>query len=229
MKKTISILIFEKEFFLNSILEEQLSKINNYQITLIDDNENLIKILKKFYFDIAIINLDDLKDQTLNLFEIFKDNNNNKKLIFYYDKLNEYKDYINDNGIIHIIKPFKLSILFDNIIDILNNEKNNKTIIYLMEHLIFYPIKKIIYNNKKNTAEHLTEKETNLLEYLTKNKNSEILKKNLLMSVWGMDKNINTHTLETHLYRLRQKLYKLEPNLTFSIINQNGKYIFKNN
>ena len=229
MEKTISILIFEKDFFLNSILEEQLSNINHYQITVIDDNENLMKIIKEFFFDIAIINLDDLKDQTLNLFEIFKDNNNNKKLIFYYDKLNEYKDYINDNGIIHIIKPFKLSILLDNIIDILNNEKNNKTIIYLMEHLIFHPVKKIIYNNKKNTAEHLTEKETNLLEYLTKNENSEILKKNLLMSVWGVNKNINTHTLETHLYRLRQKLYKLEPNLTFSIINQNGKYIFKNN
>ncbi|MDB9915908.1 helix-turn-helix domain-containing protein [Alphaproteobacteria bacterium] len=229
MQKSISVLIFEKEHIFNSILEEQLSKINNYQITLIDDNENLMKIIKEFYFDIAIINLDDLKDQTLNLFEIFKDNNNNKKLIFYYDKLNEYKDYINDNGIIHIIKPLKLSILFDNIIDILNNEKNNKTIIYLMEHLIFHPVKKKIYNNKKNTSEYLTEKETNLLEYLTKNKNSEILKKNLLMSVWGMEKNINTHTLETHLYRLRQKLYKLEPNLTFSIINQNGKYILKNN
>lgn len=227
MKKNISILIFEKEFFLNSILEEQLSKIDNYQITLVDDNKKLFEIIIKNFFDVSIINLDDLKDQTLNLFEIFKEENNNKKLIFYYDKLNEYKDYINNNGIIHLIKPFKLSILFDNIIDILNNEKDNKTIIYLMEHLIFHPVKKIIYNNKKNTAEHLTEKETNLLEYLTKNKNSEILKENLLMSVWGMDKNINTHTLESHLYRLRQKLYKLETNLTFSIINQNGKIYFQ--
>jgi DNA-binding response OmpR family regulator len=227
MKKNISILIFEKEFFLNSIIEEQLSKIDNYQITLVDDNKKLFEIITNFFFDVIIINLDDLKDQTLNLFEIFKEKNNNNKLIFYYDKLNEYKDYINDNAVIHIIKPFKLSILFDNITDILNNEKDNKTIIYLMEHLIFHPVKKIIYNNKKNTAEHLTEKETNLLEYLTKNKNSEILKKNLLMSVWGMDKNVNTHTLESHLYRLRQKLYKLETNLTFSIINQNGKIYFQ--
>ena len=227
MKKNISILIFEKEFFLNSIIEEQLSKIDNYQITLVDDNKKLFEIITNFFFDVIIINLDDLKDQTLNLFEIFKEKNNNNKLIFYYDKLNEYKDYINDNAVIHIIKPFKLSILFDNITDILNNEKDNKTIIYLMEHLIFHPVKKIIYNNKKNTAEHLTEKETNLLEYLTKNKNAEILKKNLLMSVWGMDKNVNTHTLESHLYRLRQKLYKLETNLTFSIINQNGKIYFQ--
>ena len=129
--------------------------------------------------------------------------------------------------LIYLIKPFKLNILFNYIVDILNNKENNQAIIYLMEHLIFHPVKKIIYNNKKNTAEHLTEKETNLLEYLTKNKNSEILKENLLMSVWGMDKNINTHTLESHLYRLRQKLYKLETNLTFSIINQNGKIYFQ--
>ena len=38
-----------------------------------------------------------------------------------------------------------------------------------MEHLIFYPVKKIIYNDKKETKEHLTEKETDLLEYLIKN------------------------------------------------------------
>ena len=229
MKKNISILIFEKEFFLNSILEEQLSKINNYQITLVDDNEKLFEIIKENFFDVGIINLDDSKDETLNLIKIFKDKNNHENLIIYHDKLTKYNAYINENIIIYLIKPFKLNILFNYIVDILNNKENNEVIIYLMEHLIFHPVKKIIYNNKKNTAEHLTEKETNLLEYLTKNKNSEILKKNLLMSVWGIDKNINTHTLETHLYRLKQKLYKLEPNLTFSLINQNGKYIFKNN
>ena len=229
MKKNISILIFEKEFFLNSILEEQLSKINNYQITLVDDNEKLFEIIKENFFDVGIINLDDSKDETLNLIKIFKDKNNHENLIIYHDKLTKYNAYINENIIIYLIKPFKLNSLFNYIVDILNNKENNRTIIYIMEHLIFHPVKKIIYNNKKNTAEHLTEKETNLLEYLTKNKNSEILKKSLLMSVWGMDKNINTHTLETHLYRLKQKLYKLEPNLTFSLINQNGKYIFKNN
>ena len=229
MKKNISILIFEKEFFLNSIIKEQLSKINNYQITLVDDNKKLFEIIMKNFFDVGIINLDDSKDETLNLIKIFKDKNDHKNLIIYHDELTKYNAYINENNIIYLIKPFKLNTLFNYIIDILNNEENNKTIIYLMEHLIFYPVKKIIYNDKKETKEHLTEKETDLLEYLIKNKNSEILKKNLLISVWGIDKNINTHTLETHLYRLRQKLYKIEPNLTFSLINQNGKYIFKNN
>ena len=47
MKKNISILIFEKENILNSILKEQLTKINNYQITLVDDNEKLFEIIKE--------------------------------------------------------------------------------------------------------------------------------------------------------------------------------------
>ena len=229
MKKTISILIYEKEFFLNSILKEQLSQTTNYHITLVDNNENLFEIIKENFFDVGIINLDNSKDDTLKLIKIFKDKNDHENLIIYHDELTKYNAYINENNIIYLIKPFKLNTLSNYIIDILNNEENNKTIIYLMEHLIFYPVKKIIYNDKKETKEHLTEKETDLLEYLIKNKNSEILKKNLLISVWGIDKNINTHTLETHLYRLRQKLYKIEPNLTFSLINQNGKYIFKNN
>ena len=228
MKKTISILIYEKEFFLNSILKEQLSQIPNYHITLIDNNENLFEIINEFFFDVAIINLDNSKDDTLKLIKIFKDKNDHENLIIYHDEFTKYNAYINENNIIYLIKPFKLNTLFNYIIDILNNEENNKTIIYLMDHLIFYPVKKIIYNDKKETKERLTEKETNLLEYLIKNKNSEILKKNLLISVWGIDKKMNTHTLETHLYRLRQKLYKLEPNLTFSLINQNGKYIYKN-
>jgi hypothetical protein len=35
--------------------------------------------------------------------------------------------------------------------------------------------------------------------------------------------------LETHLYRLKQKLYKIEPNLNFSVTNQNGIYVFNRN
>ena len=185
MKKTISILIYEKEFFLNSILKEQLSKIPNYHITLVDNNEKLFEIIKEKFFDVGIINLDNSKDDTLKLIKIFKDKNGHKNLIIYHDELTKYNAYINENNIIYIIKPFKLNTLFNYIIDILNNEENNKIIIYLMEHLIFNPVKKIIYNDKKETKEHLTEKETDLLEYLIKNKNSEILKTNLLISNWG--------------------------------------------
>ena len=57
----------------------------------------------------------------------------------------------------------------------------------------------------------------------------ELTKNDLLTNIWGVTERINTHTLETHLYRLKQKLFKLEPNLSFSLINKNGLYYLKYN
>ena len=55
----------------------------------------------------------------------------------------------------------------------------------------------------------------------------DLLKKDLLTSIWGVSNEVNTHTLETHIYRLKLKLNKLESNLSFSLINKNGLYCLK--
>lgn len=51
----------------------------------------------------------------------------------------------------------------------------------------------------------LTEKETHLLEYLGRSK-QPVARDELLAVIWGYDARIDTHTLETHIYRLRRKL-----------------------
>ena len=65
--------------------------------------------------------------------------------------------------------------------------------------------------------------------YFYNKKNIDILKKDLLINVWGVSDEINTHTLETHIYRLKQKLNRLDLNLSFSLINKNGLYCLKYN
>ena len=96
-----------------------------------------------------------------------------------------------------------------------------------MKHLKFLPYEKVLVNLKTQQKEHLTEKENKLLFYLYDNKNIEITKNVLLSSIWGISESINTHTLETHIYRLKQKLYKLEPKSPFLLTNNNGLYSFK--
>ena len=98
----------------------------------------------------------------------------------------------------------------------------------LTTHIIFSPSKKIVSNLETKKIEHLTEKENSLLIYFLIER-TEILKKDLLTNIWGVSNQINTHTLETHIYRLKQKLNKLEPNLSFSLINKNGLYCLKYN
>ena len=228
MENNISILIYEKDKILKSIITKQLSYVKEYKLYSIEKNENVLSVLTNTHFDAFILNLNDLERDIPTFFDIIHNNNKHKNIIIYYDKpLTNVTD--TDKSIIYLKKPFKISFLLKYLKDYENNNKENNSEIYLMDKLVFLPFQKIIMNKMTNKNKHLTEKETNLLKYLYNNKNSLVLKKNLLNSVWKINENVNTHTLETHLYRLKQKLYNLEPKLTFSLINQNGKYIYKNN
>ena len=228
MEKVYSILLYEKDKVLNSILIEQLSFLLKYEIYLIDDETSLFRIITEKPFDICIINLNNLEGNLLNFIKIYKDKNNHKKIIIYH-QTNIENRIPSETEIIYLRKPFKLNTLFNYLKDIETNKKIDKIKINLMKNLIFIPVQKTILNINTNQKEHLTEKETDLLKYLFENQNVEISKSFLLTSVWGIKENINTHTLETHLYRLKQKLHKLEKKMTFSLINQNGKYFLKNN
>ena len=228
MKKDFTILIYEKDKTLNSILIEQLSYLDKYETCLIVDQINLFKIIYKNKFDICILNLSQLEEDVKKIIKIFEKKNNHKNIILYQDN-NTEKSMENEHNIMLLTKPFKLKKLFNYLKNIQNEEKQNEITIHLMEKLVFLPFQKIIENKKTNIKQHLTEKESNLLKFIYQNKNSKISKKELLTNIWGINKNIETHTLETHLYRLKQKLCKIEPNLNFSVTNQNGIYIFNSN
>lgn len=228
MKKDFTILIYEKDKTLNSILIEQLSYLDKYETCLIVDQINLFKIIYKKTFDICILNLSQLEEDVIKFIKIFEEKNKHKKIILYQDN-NTEKSMENENNIMLLTKPFKLKKLFNFLKKIQNEEEKNEITIHLMEKLVFLPFQKIIENKRTNIKQHLTEKESNLLKFIYQNKNSKISKKELLTNIWGINKNIETHTLETHLYRLKQKLYKIEPNLNFSVTNQNGIYIFNSN
>ena len=228
MKKDFTILLYEKDKTLNSILIEQLSYLDKYETCLIVDQINLFKIIYKEKFDICILNLSQMEEDVIKFIKIFEEKNNHKNIILYQDN-NTEKSMENENNIMLLTKPFKLKKLFNYIKNIQNEEENKEITIHLMEKLVFLPFQKIIENKRTNIKQHLTEKESNLLKFIYQNKNSKISKKELLTNIWGINKNIETHTLETHLYRLKQKLYKIEPNLNFSVTNQNGIYVFNRN
>ncbi len=69
-----------------------------------------------------------------------------------------------------------------------------------------YPTNRRLVNTHTQGTESLTEKEVAILEYLYKHKNKAISREDLLRSIWNYSPEITTHTLETHIYRLRQKL-----------------------
>jgi DNA-binding response OmpR family regulator len=226
MEKKRTLLVYEKENFLNSILQEQFLYSTDYQLFIAQNEKKLLEMINNNFFDFFILNLDIVNN--LSIFhKNFKEYNKHENIVAYYVENKNYEKYKNYN-ISFLKKPFKFNILL-NYLDNIKKSDFSLSNNYLMEHIQFIAIKKIIYNSNNNYQEHLTEKETYLLDYLNKNRNINITKADLLKKIWGVNEGINTHTLETHMYRLRLKLNKIEPNLSFSLLNQNGLYCMKDN
>ena len=225
MDKNISILIYEKENHLNSILYQQVSDNDNYETYTANDPINLSKLVNEKKFDICIFNVEDIEPLFKNLSNDLLEKNRHVDIVGYCKKL-VYNKSINNFNITLIEKPFRLNTLLEKL-EYIKLTKNKSNKIIFIKHIEFLPNKKILFNSKTKITIHLTEKENYLLDFLYNKRNLEFTKNDLLIDVWGVTERINTHTLETHLYRLKQKLFKLDPNLTFSLINQNGLYTFE--
>ena len=225
MDKNNSILIYEKENHLNSILYQQVSENNNYETYTANDQTNLLKLVNKKTFDICIFNVEDIDTKLKNFLDILLHKNQHINIICYGQNLPN-SNIINNYKIMFLQKPFRFNVLLEKIYNIkLAKKEVNK--INLTKNIEFSPNKKILYDLKTKLKLHLTEKENSLLNYLYNNRNLKLTKNDLLINIWGVTEGINTRTLETHIYRLKQKLYKLETNLSFILINENGFYSLK--
>ena len=226
LNQNLSVLLYEKEKILNSILQYQISNYNNYEVVILENHEESNDFVTNRSFDACILNLNDFTNEGQNFLDKLISKNENINIIAYHEP--SLKKMINNLGKLFLLeKPFKLITLL-NYLDSINNAKTlHNSTKYLMEHIVFSPSKKTISNLRTNSIEHLTEKENNLLIYFYSKKNEEIKKKDILTKIWGFSEKINTHTLETHIYRLKQKLNKIDKSLSLSLRNKNGLYYLK--
>ena len=81
----------------------------------------------------------------------------------------------------------------------------------------------MLVDKKANKKIRLTEKETAILKYLYRAEQRAVGRETLLGEVWGYNAGVTTHTLETHVYRLRQKIEK-DPAKAQILITDAGGY-----
>ena len=108
-------------------------------------------------------------------------------------------------------KPFRFVTLLAKVRTEISRFKKNNDLIYRMGPYEFYSIKGLlkpasIINKRKLRSIELTEKETSILNYLLRSEGGFASRAELLEVIWGYKSSITTHTLETHIYRLREKL-----------------------
>ena len=109
----------------------------------------------------------------------------------------------------YIAKPMRMGELLARMNTHLRQHKLSDDARFEIQGLDFVPSQKTIASRASGEKIILTEKETMVLKMLNKKAPDAVSREALLSEIWGFQKGLTTHTLETHIYRLRQKLTRL--------------------
>ena len=105
----------------------------------------------------------------------------------------------------YVTKPYKFAVLLARIRAQLRSHEHSEGAVFRLGAYEFRPAAKMLVDGAGKKI-RLTEKETNILKYLYRAGEKPVTREELLAEVWGYNAGVTTHTLETHVYRLRQKI-----------------------
>ena len=122
----------------------------------------------------------------------------------------------------YVTKPFRFAVLLARIRAQLRTHEHSEDAVFTVGQYSFRPSEKQLIEEDGNKV-RLTEKETAIMKYLYRAEQKIIGREELLEQVWGYNSGVTTHTLETHIYRLRQKIEK-EPSNARLLVTEGGGY-----
>lgn len=122
----------------------------------------------------------------------------------------------------YVTKPFRFSVLLARIRAALRQHDQSEDVVFTIGQYSFQPAAKLLESSDGNKV-RLTDKETSILKYLYRQGPKTITRDVLLKEVWGYNNRVTTHTLETHIYRLRQKIER-DPSNARLLVTEDGGY-----
>ncbi|RBI86268.1 DNA-binding response regulator [Rhodosalinus halophilus] len=122
----------------------------------------------------------------------------------------------------YVTKPFKFPVLLARIRAQLRQHEQSEDAVFALGPYTFKPAMKMLVTEDDRKI-RLTEKETNILKFLYRSPEGIVPRDVLLHEVWGYNAGVTTHTLETHIYRLRQKI-EPDPSNARLLVTESGGY-----
>ena len=121
----------------------------------------------------------------------------------------------------YVTKPFRFSVLLARIRAQLRQHDQSEDVVFTIGPYSFQPAAKLLESTDGGKV-RLTDKETSILKYLYRQGPKTITRDVLLKEVWGYNNRVTTHTLETHIYRLRQKIERDPANARLLVTEEGG-------
>ena len=210
---------------LRQILVEQLQLNGEFRIKEALTGKEALQYTEKQYFDGVLL---DVELNDFNAYEIccqMRKNGVKAPIIIISDANNDQDTILGlDSGANDfVVKPIKIAILLARLRAHIRQYEQNEHAVLNFGTYSFRPGAKVLLDTKTNKEIRLTDKETAIIKFLYLSSGQVVSKSVLLDEVWGYNAGMTTHTLETHVYRLRQKIER-DPSKTELLVTEANGY-----
>ena len=204
-----TILIVDDDTELREALVEQLALHEEFETIAVDSSTKGVQVAKAGQIDLVLMDVGLPDVDGREAVRILRKNGFKAPIIMLTghdtdsDTILGLESGAND----YVTKPFRFAVLLARIRAQLRQHEASEDAVFTIGPYTFQPSSKLLLNPKGSKV-RLTEKETAILRYLYRAGQKPVSRETLLQEVWGYNSGVTTHTLETHIYRLRQKVEK---------------------
>ena len=221
------ILIVDDDTTLLEMLGEQLQLHEEFSTTGAKSATEALELAKEDYFDVIILDVGLPDMDGREVCRLMRRNGVTLPIIMLTgadtdaDTILGLDAGAND----YITKPFRLGVLLARLRAHIRQHERSDDAVFSIGPYTFQPANKLLVDSDddNNKKVRLTDKETAILKYLYWASDKVVSRDTLLDEVWGYNAGVTTHTLETHVYRLRQKI-EAEPSEAKILITEPGGY-----
>ena len=224
MSGTKKIIIVDDDDMLRETLTEQFSLHDEFTVSEAATAAAGIKAIKAHSADLVIldVNLPDMDGR--EACKIVRRNGYKGPVILLTAQASEADTILGlDAGANdYVTKPFRFAVLLARIRAHLRQHEHSEEAIFKVGPYSFKPSAKQLLRDDGRKI-RLTEKEAAIIKFLLRSGEQIVSREVLLQDVWGYNAEVTTHTLETHIYRLRQKI-EHDPSHAEILVTEGGGY-----
>ncbi|HTZ76309.1 MAG TPA: response regulator transcription factor [Stellaceae bacterium] len=219
------ILIVDDDEALRHSLAEQLELHQEFQVAQVETANQALEQVKQQYFDAILLDVGLPDMDGRELCRLMRRSNIRTPILMLTGADSDADTILGlDSGANdYIPKPFRLNVLLARLRAQLRQHEQSEDAIFTIGPYTFRPSTKLLLDQSGRKKIRLTEKETSILKYLFRAGDRTVGRDALLNEVWGYNAGVTTHTLETHVYRLRQKIER-DPARAEILVTEPGGY-----
>jgi DNA-binding response OmpR family regulator len=225
MKSGKKILLVEDDVSLRDSLAEQLRLHEEFATVEVGTGAEALEATKTDYYDVIVLDVGLPDIDGRELCRVMRRNGVKSPIIMLTGQDSDADEILGlDAGANdYITKPFRLNLLLARLRAQLRQHEQSEDAVFSIGPYTFQPAAKTLADPNSERQIRLTEKETAILKYLFRSGEKVVSRETLLNEVWGYNAGVTTHTLETHVYRLRQKI-EIDPSKAKLLVTETGGY-----